>query len=86
MAKYSRRLVNKLMAAKPWQGGLCVRLLLLEVAVCECARRVHPTSGELLGVWYNAHRSRDGCWAEGAQVLAGLAWVQLAGLLSGATC
>ena len=30
--------------------------------------RVEPKSGNLLGVWYNAHRSRDGCWVEGAMV------------------
>lgn len=31
-------------------------------------RRVHPTSGKLLGMWYNAHRSRDGCWVGGLEV------------------
>ena len=31
-------------------------------------RRVHPSSGELLGMWYNAHRSRDGMWVEGRRV------------------
>lgn len=30
--------------------------------------RVHPTSGRLLGMWYNAHRSRDGMWVEGSRV------------------
>ena len=30
--------------------------------------RVHPTSGDLLGMWYNAHRSRDGCWVAGHEV------------------
>ncbi|KAL4425890.1 hypothetical protein ABPG75_009906 [Micractinium tetrahymenae] len=30
--------------------------------------RLHPTSGALQGVWYNAHRSRDGCWVAASQV------------------
>ncbi|GAB4823799.1 hypothetical protein N2152v2_010845 [Parachlorella kessleri] len=30
--------------------------------------RVHPSTGELLGMWYNAHRSRDGMWVEGSRV------------------
>lgn len=29
---------------------------------------MHPASGALQGVWYNAHRSRDGCWVAAAQV------------------
>ncbi|EFN60057.1 hypothetical protein CHLNCDRAFT_133315 [Chlorella variabilis] len=33
-----------------------------------CTARVHPTTGELLGMWYNAHRCRDGCWVAGPQV------------------
>ncbi|KAI3429626.1 hypothetical protein D9Q98_005712 [Chlorella vulgaris] len=33
-----------------------------------CTARVHPTSGKLLGMWYNAHRSRDGCWVGGLEV------------------
>lgn len=30
--------------------------------------RVHPVSGSLLGVWYNAHRPRDGEWSVGQKV------------------
>lgn len=30
--------------------------------------RCHPTTGALVGVWFNAHRSRDGCWVAGPQV------------------
>jgi hypothetical protein len=33
-----------------------------------CTARVHPRSGELLGMWYNSHRSRDGEWVPGPQV------------------
>jgi len=30
--------------------------------------RIHPVSGSLLGVWYNAHRPRDGEWSVGHKV------------------
>jgi hypothetical protein len=30
--------------------------------------RVHPSSGALLGMWYNSHRSRDGEWVPGPMV------------------
>jgi hypothetical protein len=30
--------------------------------------RVHPQSGDLITMWYNSHRSRDGQWVPAAQV------------------
>ena len=37
-------------------------------AVSRFARRLHPATGELIGLWYNAHRSRDGSWVAGPEV------------------
>lgn len=31
--------------------------------------RVHPTTGDLIAMWYNSHRRRDGQWVPAAQVL-----------------
>ena len=33
-----------------------------------CTARVDHRTGDLLGFWYNAHRSRDGCWVAASQV------------------
>lgn len=36
--------------------------------------RLHPRTGDLIGVWFNAHRPRDGCWVPAREV--GAAWAQ----------
>lgn len=33
-----------------------------------CTARVDHQTGDLLGFWFNAHRSRDGCWVAAPQV------------------
>ncbi|PSC76524.1 2-Cys peroxiredoxin chloroplastic [Micractinium conductrix] len=30
--------------------------------------RLHPRTGDLIGVWFNAHRPRDGCWVPAREV------------------